>query len=60
MAADGGVRTGRLPVVDAGGSVSTVDDVGVRAGVVLDSGGRMDEVGSGTTGTAQGIKFFWY
>jgi hypothetical protein len=50
--ADGGVRTGRLPVVDVGAPVSPVDDGGVRRGVVSDTGGRVDGVGSGTTGAA--------
>lgn len=50
--ADGGVRTGWLPVVDAGAPESPVDDGGVRRGVVPDAGGRAEGVGSGTTAAA--------
>lgn len=49
MAADGGVRTGRLPGVAVGVSEPTSGDGGVNTGVVSDSGAGLDGVGSGTT-----------
>lgn len=58
MAADDGVRTGRLPGVTVGAVGSTSVDGGVNAGVVSDSGAVADGVGSGTTVAAERNQYY--